>query len=136
MDPVAVWIIPEEDLGKINKLYLRKKLFTMKLSDSVSMTEYIRKITEIFDELAMIVEPVSDEDKVVCLLAGLPESYDVLVTALENGSDTVPALETVTERLLRVEQKQKAEKKLLVAKGKKQVMSLRQEARTFQERLF
>ena len=89
----------------------------MKLSDSVSMTEYIKKMTEIFDELAVIAEPVSDEDKVVCLLAGLPESYDVLVTALENGSDTVPALETVTERLLRVEQKQKAEKKQTMARS-------------------
>ena len=46
-------------------------------------------MTEIFDELAVIVEPISDENKVVYLLAGLPESYDVLVTALESGSDTV-----------------------------------------------
>jgi hypothetical protein len=92
------------------------------------MSEYIKKMTEIFEELAVIAEPVSDEDKVVCLLAGLPESYDVLVTALENGSDTVPALEMVTERLLREEQKLKDReeaddgKKLLVAKGKKQVI--------------
>ena len=78
----------------------------------------------------MIAEPVSDidEDKVVYLLAGLPESYDVVVVVLENGSDTVPVLETVTERLLREEQKLKDReeaddgKKLLVAKGKKQVI--------------
>ena len=83
---------------------------------------------EIFNELAVIVESVSDEDKVVYLLAGLPESFDVLVTTLESGSDTVPALEMVTERLLREEQKLKdreeadESKKLLVAKGKKQLM--------------
>ena len=59
------------------------------------------------------------------LLAGLPESYDVLVTALESGSDTVPALESVTERLLREEHKLKDReeaddsKKLLVAKGRR-----------------
>ena len=87
------------------------------------MNEYIKKMTEIFDELGVIAEPVSDEDKVVYLLAGLPESYDVLVTALESGSDTVPALELVTERLLRDEQKQKDaddSKKLLVANSKGQ----------------
>ena len=131
VDPADVWKKLYEQFQKktwANKLCLRKKLFTMKLSDSVSMTEYIKKMTEIFDELAVIAEPVSDEDKVVYLLAGLPESYDVLVTALENGSDTVPALETVTERLLREEQKLKDRedvddgKKLLVAKGKKQVI--------------
>ena len=97
----------------------------MKLSDSGSMREYIKKMTEIFDELAVVADAISDEDKVVYLLAGLPESYDVQVTALESGSDTVPALESVTERLLREEQKQKDRegaddsKKLLVVKGKK-----------------
>ena len=60
----------------------------MKLRDR----EYIKKMTEIFDELAVIAEPISDENK---------DCYDVLVTALESGSDTVPALESVTVRLLR-----------------------------------
>ena len=89
------------------------------------MREYIKNMTEIFDELAVIAEPISDEDKVVYLLAGLSESYDVLVTALESGSDTVPALESVTERLLREEKKLKDReevsdsKQLLLSKGKK-----------------
>ena len=128
-DPKVVWGKLSGQFQKktwANKLTLRKKLFTMKLSDSASMSEYVKKMTEVFDELAVVAEPVSDEDKVVYLLAGLPEGYDVLVTALESGSDTVPALETVTERLLREEQRMKGReemedgKKLLVAKGKKQ----------------
>ena len=71
------------------------------------------------------------------------ESHNVLVTALENGSDTVPALETVTESLLREQKLKDREevddgKKLLVAKGKKQVIChlILQEAWTVQERLF
>ena len=128
MDPAAVWGKLSGQFQKktwANKLSLRKKLFTMKLRDSGSMREYIKKMTEIFDELAVIAEPISDEDKVVYLLAGLPESYDVLVSALESGSDTVPALESVTERLLREEKKLKDReevsdsKKLLLSKGKK-----------------
>ena len=39
------------------------------------------------------------------VLMRLPESYNILVTALESGSDTVPAMENVTECLLREEQK-------------------------------
>ena len=62
------------------------------------MNDYIKKITEVFNELAVIAESISDEDKVVYLLAGLPESYSVLVTALESGLDIVPALEMVIER--------------------------------------
>ena len=76
-------------------------------------------MTEIFHELAVIAEPISDEDKVVYLLAGLP------VTEIESESDTVPTLEMVTEWLLREEHKLRErekndnDKKLLVAKGKK-----------------
>ncbi len=64
------------------------------------MKEHIKKMTEVFDELAVIAEPVSEEDRVVYLLASLPDAYDVLVTALESS---VLPLETVTERLLREE---------------------------------
>ena len=128
-DPKVVWEKLSGQFQKktwANKLGLRKRLVTMKLSDSGSMREYVKKMTEAFDELAVIAEPISDEDKVVYLLAGLPESYDVLVTALEGGSDTVPALENVTEHLLREEQKLKDReevedsKKLLVARKRKQ----------------
>ena len=49
------------------------------------MQDYIRILTEIFDELAVSGSPV-EEDRVVHLLASLPESYGILVTALEASS--------------------------------------------------
>ena len=110
VDPAAVWNKLAGQFQKktwANKLSLREKLVTMKLSDSGSMREYIKDKTEIFDELAAIAEPITDEDKVVYLLAGLPDTYDVLVTALESGSEAVPAPEIVAERLFREEQKLK-----------------------------
>ena len=45
-------------------------------------------MSEIFEGLAIISDTVSEEDRVVYLLAGLPESYNVLVTALEAQSKT------------------------------------------------
>ena len=35
-------------------------MFTMKLSDSGLVREYIKKMTEIFDKLAMITDPISE----------------------------------------------------------------------------
>ena len=64
------------------------------------MKEHIKRMTEVFRELAVVAEPVSEEDKVVHLLASLPDTYNVLVTAVESGSESVLPLETVTERLL------------------------------------
>ena len=89
----------------------------MRLKEGDSMKEHI---TEVFGELAVIDEPVSEEDKVVYMLASLSDAYDVLMTALESGSENVPPLETVTERLLREEKLKgrettEEESKLLVA---------------------
>ena len=61
---------------------------------------------EICDELSAIGESVSDEDRVVYHLASLPESYGVLVTALEASAD-VPSLAVVREHLLHEEIKMK-----------------------------
>lgn len=55
-------------------------------------------MTEVFNELTIVGDKMSDEDRVVYLLASLPESFDMLLTALEANSD-VPKMETVIERL-------------------------------------
>ena len=58
---------------------------------------HLKSMTEICNKLSAIGEPVNEEDRVVYLLASLPESYNVLVTALE-ANTAVPALAVVTER--------------------------------------
>ncbi len=63
-------------------------------------------MTEVFDALSVIGDPMEEENRVIHLFAGLPESFNMLVTALEANSD-VPTLETVTERLLHEERKRK-----------------------------
>ncbi len=84
-----------------NKLQLRKKLYSLILTQ-----EHIRRLTEIFGELAVVGSPVEEEDQVVHLLASLPESYSMLVTALE-ANLKVPRMEVITERLVHKERKQK-----------------------------
>ena len=108
-DPVAVWKKLLDQFQKktwANKLGLRRRLYSLKLKEGDSVQEHIRKMTEIFEELAVIGDPVKEEDRVVHLLAGLPESYNMLVTALEANS-AVPQTEVVTERLLHEERKRK-----------------------------
>lgn len=109
-DPAEVWRRLEEQFQRktwSNKLQLRRKLFSLKLKDGESVHQHIKTMTEVFDALAVIGDAVTEEDQVVHLLASLPESYDMLVTALEAQSETVPKWELVTERLLHEEQKQK-----------------------------
>ena len=89
-----------------NKLELRRKLYSLHLRDGGSVQDHIKTITEVFDSLSVVGDPVSEEDRVVHLLASLPDSYSMLVTAVETNAD-VPKMELVTERLLHQERKGK-----------------------------
>ena len=94
------------------------KLFSMRLAEGGSVQDHIKYMTEIrvCDELSVIDEAISEEDRVVYLLASLPESYNVLVTALEASAE-VPRLTVVRERLLHEETKMKSKSNQLGQKG-------------------
>ena len=105
--PITVWKTLSNQFQKrswANRLHLRKKLYALKLRDGDSVQDHIRTMTETFSELAVVGDAISDEDRVVYLLASLPESYNMLVTAFEACED-VPKMEVVTERLLHEERK-------------------------------
>ena len=70
------------------------------------MQKYVKMLTKIFDELSIIGDPLDKENQVVHLLASSPESYDMLVTALEASPDILK-LKIVTERLLHEETRQR-----------------------------
>lgn len=67
----------------VNKLALRRKLYSLKLKDGDSVQEHIKVLTETFDALSVVGDHIDEEDHVVHLLASLPDSFNVLVTALE-----------------------------------------------------
>lgn len=108
-DPVVVWEKLADQFQKktwANKLALRRKLYSLRLKDGDSVQKHVKAMIEIFDGLAAAGGPVDEEDRVVHLLASLPDSYDMLVTALEANAE-VPKMEIVTERLLHEESKLK-----------------------------
>ena len=108
-DPVVVWDKLSAQFQKktwANKLALRRKLYSLRLKESQSVQQHIKEMTEVFEELSIVGDPIKEEDRVVHLLASLPSTFDVLVTALE-ASEDVPKMEVVTERLLREEIKLK-----------------------------
>ena len=106
-DPRVVWKKLADQFQKktwANKLALRRRLYSLKLKEGDSVHNHIKLMTETFDELPVIGDSLNEEDRVVHLLASLPESYDMLVTALEASQD-VPKWAIATERLLYEENK-------------------------------
>lgn len=109
-DPREVWTLLEGQFQKKswpNVLELRRKLHLIKLAEGGSVQGHIKEMTEILDELSIVDEPVKKKDRVLYLLASLPDAYSMLVTALEASVD-VPEMALVTERLLHEEKKMKA----------------------------
>ena len=105
-DPVEIWKKLANQFEKktwATRLDLRRKLHSLRLKDGESAQGHIKVMLELFDALSVAGETVK-EDRVVYLLASLPESYNVLVTALEANED-IPKLEVVTERILHQERK-------------------------------
>ena len=54
-----------------------KTFLYLRLKEDDSVQEHIKAMTEIFEGLSVIGDPISDENCVVHLLASLPESYNV-----------------------------------------------------------
>ncbi|KAK3888840.1 hypothetical protein Pcinc_007106 [Petrolisthes cinctipes] len=106
-DPKEVWNKLADQFQKktwSNKLQLRRRLYALRLKEGGSVQEHIKTMTEIFNELSVIGDQRNEEDRVVHLLASLPESYDMLVTALEANFE-IPKMEFVTEKILHEERK-------------------------------
>ena len=97
-EPITVWTKLGDQFQKktwANKFELRRKLYSLRLKDGDSVQEHVKEMTEIFNGLSVIGDPVSE----VHLLASLPDSFNMIVTALEANPE-VPEMEVVTERLL------------------------------------
>ena len=89
-DPVIARKQKSEQFQKktwANKLSLRRKLNNLRLQDEDSVKDHVKSMTEIFNELAVIGAPIEEEDKVVTLLASLPDKFNMLVTALEANNE-------------------------------------------------
>jgi hypothetical protein len=69
-----------------NKLFLRKKLYNLRMRDVDLMAEHLNAFNNMVSRLAFVETKILDEDKCICLLCSLPEAWDSLVVAI--GSNT------------------------------------------------
>ena len=69
---------------------LRRKLYSLRLKEGDSVHSHIKVITDIYDSLSVLC---LKRTELLYLLASFPESYSMLVTALEANAD-VPKMES------------------------------------------
>ena len=57
----------------VNRLNLSRKLNSLRLKDGESVQEHVKMMVETFSELSIVGDTITDKDRVVYLLASLPE---------------------------------------------------------------
>lgn len=65
-----------------NKLYIKKKMFLLKMIEGSSLDEYVDEFNRVCDELYITNEGLTDESKALLLINFLPKCYQYFVDAL------------------------------------------------------
>ena len=58
-----------------NRLYMKKKMFSLKIVEGASLNDHIDEFNKIRNDLETIDEGLSDESKAFLLISSLPKSY-------------------------------------------------------------
>ena len=73
------------EVAKENKLYIKKRMFTLRMVEGSSLKDHIDEFNKVCDTLETIDTALDDEGKVFLLISSLPKSYENLVNALMYG---------------------------------------------------
>src|SRR6266498_89766 len=88
------------------KLYLKQKLFSLKMQEGSDLAEHINVFNQLVTDLVKVEMTVEDEDRAIILLCSLPGSYEHLVTTLTYGKENIK-LEDIVVALLAHDQRRK-----------------------------
>jgi hypothetical protein len=90
----------------VNKLFLRKKLYLLRISDGSSVTEHLNAFNIVISQLLSMDIKITKEEKCIRLLFSLTYFWDSLVMAIGSNLTTL-TIEDVVSSLLSVEMRWK-----------------------------
>jgi hypothetical protein len=92
----------------VNKLFLRKKLYHLRMEDGDSVTEHLNAFNTLVSQLVSVNITIAEEDKCITLLCSLPDSWDNLVVAIGSTTQSTLKYEDVVASLLSEEMRWKS----------------------------
>jgi hypothetical protein len=92
----------------VNKLFLRKKLYHLRMEDGDSVTEHLNSFNTLVSQLVSVNITIAEEDKCITFLCSLPDSWDNLVVAIGSTTQSTLKYEDVVSSLLFEEMRRKS----------------------------
>ena len=83
----------------VNKLFLQKKLYNLRIKDGDSVTEHLNAFNTVLSQLSSVDIKILDEDKCIHFLCSLPDSWDSLVITIGSNTNTLQLDEIVSSLL-------------------------------------
>ncbi|KAF2291279.1 hypothetical protein GH714_022225 [Hevea brasiliensis] len=68
-----------------NKIFLKRRLYTFRMSESTSVTDHINNLNTLFSQLTALEYHIAENERTELLLQSLPDSYDQLIINLTNN---------------------------------------------------
>eukprot|EP00253_Pinus_taeda_P033098 PITA_33098 len=84
----------------VNKLFLWKKLYNLRMKDGDSVKEHLNAFNTVVSQLPSVDIKISDENKCIILLCSLPNSWDSLVIAIGSNATALQSDEIVSALLM------------------------------------
>ena len=98
-----------EKNSRQNKLYLRRKLTSIRYQDEDDMSKHIEKLRDVISEMEAVGIEMTDEEISTVLLESLPPSYNSLLAAFDiTGTSLTP--DSICRQLLQMELREKQRK--------------------------
>jgi hypothetical protein len=92
----------------VKKLFLRKKLYHLRMEDGYSVTEHLNAFNTLVRQLGSVNITIAEEDKCITFLFSFPDSWDNLVVAIGSTTQSTLKYEDVVASLLSEEMRQKS----------------------------
>ncbi|CAL9235463.1 unnamed protein product [Arabidopsis halleri] len=81
-----------------NRIYLKQRMYSYKMSDSLTVDENINDFLRLIADLEHVKVTVSDEDQAIILLMALPKQFDQLKDTLKYGKTSL-SLDEITSAI-------------------------------------
>ncbi|KNA08435.1 hypothetical protein SOVF_162690, partial [Spinacia oleracea] len=89
-----------------NKIFLKRRLYTLRMMEETSMTDHINTLNTLFSQLTTMGHNVETGERAEILLQSLPDSYDQLIINLTNNVETL-VFDNVAAAILEEESRRK-----------------------------